>query len=223
MSIKKQVTLSSISTNSHSSLQDLEGFVGTSLLQRPLLLHFLPRFPLSCSLCPLLSSVWSRSVVWTKMRGIPRTAALLLLLHQLRAPSRPLLQNPSDPIGCWLRVSWVSPGLDFGSCQSGGTGVWPVLQSAGSALQSGSRDPKAPHHRALWLRIGHPGNEMVGWEGGRQEGRWKRKKRWRRLHRTTGWPAHVRHERKLTVVLKRFLTNMVSQCNWRLPGLIYLS
>lgn len=44
----------------------------------------------------------------------------------------------------------------------------------------------------------HPGNGTGESEGGRREGRWKKegRKRWRRLHRTTGWPTQDTGKKK---------------------------
>lgn len=66
-----------------------------------------------------------------------------------------------------------------------------MLLFAGIAQLSESRDPAVPRHPALLLKSVRPGNGTGVLEGGRREGRWKKRKRrrWRRLHRTTGWPA----------------------------------
>lgn len=156
---------------SHSSLQDSEGSAGISLLQLLLLrFHSLHLPPLSYSLSPLLSSGWSKFVVWTVTPRTPKTATLLLLL-QLPHPSRPLLRAPSGPRRCCLRAFWVSLGSGFVSCLTGGSGVWPELRSAGSAPLSGSRARGVPRRRAPWLRTARPGNATGGSEGGMPEDR----------------------------------------------------
>lgn len=70
-----------------------------------------------------------------------------------------------------------------------------ALQSAGTARQSGSRDPGEPHHPALGLGNGHPENGMEESAEGKLRGRWKMERRRRRRPRhTTEWPSRERRE-----------------------------
>lgn len=59
-----------------------------------------------------------------------------------------------------------------------------------------------------------------GWEGGRREGKWKKRRRWRKLHHTTGWPAREETERKgdSYLPLGRFSTTGVRS---QLPCVFY--